>query len=381
MKFYRHFLLSILLMFLVTGCALLSPPPKPSIPTPGPTALLLELQLAANNSNDSIIDPVSNIIPAVDPEIVFLMENVSKQNLMGYVQTLENFGTRNTFSETERDDFGIGAARRWIFNEFLRVGNGRLQVENQEYSFTFQGLATTQYNVIATLPGTASDSGVLVLMANYDTRAADWLDGESLAPGADDNGSGVAALIEIARIMSSRTWNRTVIFAALTAEEQGTYGSRYFVGDAWLDGAVIDAAINNDMIGGRAGIPQSVRLFAADFYTSNNGQLARYIEYVGGLYLPTFPVELIYELDREGRWGDHREFVNAGYAAIRLIESEEDLSIQNSRRDTWSLIDYDYFRKIVQLNLVTLTNIAGTPPPPSPPTVAAMSDSGRYLIT
>ncbi|MCB0033788.1 MAG: M20/M25/M40 family metallo-hydrolase [Anaerolineales bacterium] len=306
---------------------------------------------------------------------------MSNQNLMGYVQTLESFGTRNTFSETERDDFGIGAARRWIFNEFLRVGNGRLQIENQEYSFTFQGLATTQYNVIATLPGTVSDSGVLVLMANYDTRAADWLDGESLAPGADDNGSGVAALIEIARLMSSRTWNRTVIFAALTAEEQGTYGSRYFVGNAWLDGLVIDAAINNDMIGGRAGIPQSVRLYAADFYTSNNGQLARYIEYVGGLYLPAFPVELIDELDREGRWGDHREFVNAGYAAIRLIESEENLSIQNSRRDTWSLIDYDYFRKIVQLNLVALTNMAGTPPPPSPPTVAAMSDSGRYLIT
>ncbi|HEX6384818.1 MAG TPA: M20/M25/M40 family metallo-hydrolase [Anaerolineae bacterium] len=381
MALYRSFVLLPLLLLLGTGCSLLQPPPAPSTPTPVPTALPLALQLAANRSREPVTDPTNDLVPAVDPEIVFLVENVSKQSLMGYVQTLESFGTRNTFSETELDDFGIGAARRWIFNEFLRVGNGRLQVENQEYSFSFLGLTTTQYNIIATLPGTGNHPGVLVMMANYDSRADDWLDGDSLAPGADDNGSGVAALLEIARLMSSRTWNQTIIFAALTAEEQGTFGSRYFVGDAFLDGLTVHAAINNDMIGGRTAIPQSVRLFAADLYTSNNGQLARYIDYVGGLYLPTFPVDMIDGLDRVGRWGDHREFLRAGYPAVRLIESEEDLSIQNSTRDTWQLIDYDYLRKVVRLNLVALANMVGAPPASTFPIVAPTSDPGSFLVT
>lgn len=370
-------LLSFLL--LATGCSLLEPPPTPSIPTPLPTSLPLELQLTDNNN--PVRDPVNDLVPAIDPDITFLANAVSRQSLIGYVQTLESFGTRNTFSDTERDDFGIGAARRWIFSEFERVGQGRLQVEFQDYSFTFQGLNSTQRNIIATLPGTGNDPGVLVLMANYDTRASNWLDGRSLSPGADDNGSGVAALLEIARLMSSRTWNQTIIFVALTAEEQGTFGSRYFVQNAWLDNMVIDAAINNDMIGGRAGIPQSVRLFSVGPDTSNARQLARYIDYVGGLYLPTFPVEMIDGLDREDRWGDHREFVNAGFAAVRLIESEEELSIQNSRRDTWSLIDYDYFRKIVQLNLVSLANMACAPRSQAAPIIVPMADSGSFLVT
>lgn len=378
MKRGLSFFVLSLLVFLITGCSLLQPPPAPSIPTPLPTSLPLELQFAS--ANNPVTNPINDLVPAIDPDISFLVEQISTQNLTAYVQTLEGFGTRNTFSDTERDDFGIGAARRWIFSEFQRVGGDRLEVQYQDYSFTFQGLATTQRNIIATLPGTGAYPGVLVLMANYDTRAVDWLDGTSLSPGADDNGSGIANLLEIARLMSSRRWDRTIIFVALTAEEQGTYGSRNFVKNAWLNDMVIDAAINNDMIGGRAGIPQSVRLFSIGPDTTNARQLARYIDYVGGLYLPTFPIELIDGLDRTDRWGDHREFVQAGYAAVRLIESEEDLSIQNSTRDTWSLIDYEYFKKIVQLNLVTLANMACAPPPPSP-SVAPMADPGSFLVT
>lgn len=379
MKLARILVWPLSLLLLGTGCSLLQPPPAPSIPTPVSTSIPLGLQFTGNDN--PVIDPVNDLVPAVDPDIALLVEEVSKQNLTGYVQTLESFGTRNTFSDTEREDFGIGAARRWIFNEFLRVGGGRLEVQYQDYSFNFQGLATTQRNIIATLPGTGNHPGVLVLMANYDTRGAGgWLDGESLSPGADDNGSGVAALLEIARLMSSRTWNQTIIFAAFTAEEQGTFGSRHFVQNAFLNDIVIDAAINNDMIGGRAGISQSVRLFSVGPDTSNARQLARYIDLVGGLYVPTLPIEMVDGLDREGRWGDHRDFVNAGIAAVRLIESEEDLSVQNSRLDTWSLLDYDYFRKNVQLNLVTLANMACAPPPPAA-LVVPMADPGSFLVT
>ena len=348
------------------------------MPTPVSTAPPLDLLLAP--SSDTVTDPAAGPIPAADPECETLVKSVSQQQLTSYVQTLESFGTRNTFSDTEREDFGIGAARRWIFDEFERVGNGRLQVEFQDYSFNFQGLSTNQRNIIATLPGESDHPGVIVLMANYDSRAEDWLDGESLAPGADDNASGVANLLESARLLSSRTWNQTIIFAAFTAEEQGTYGSRYFVQDALLDGMVIDAAINNDMIGGRAGIPQSIRLFAAGPEISGNVQLARYIDYVGGLYLPTFAVRTIYALDREDRWGDHVEFVNGGVPAVRLIESEEDLDIQNSTDDTWSLIDYDYFARVVQLNVAVLCNMIGAPPPPGPPVVGHATAPGSYLL-
>ncbi len=350
--------------------------PTPTTLAPAATALPLELQAIINS--EPVIDPVSDLVPAVDPAIVSLLASVSEQSLMGYVQTLEGFGTRNTFSETERDDFGIGAARRWIFAEFQRVGGERLDVQYQDYPLTFEGLTTTQRNIIATLPGTGKYPGILVLMANYDTRANDWLDGKSLSPGADDNGSGVAALLEIARLMSAHTWDQTIIFAALTAEEQGTFGSRHFVQEASANNMQIDAAINNDMIGGRAGIPQSVRLYSVGPDTSNARQLARYIDYVGGLYLPTFPVQMIDGLDREDRWGDQRDFVNAGYPAVRLIESEEDLSIQNSTRDTWSLIDYAYFKQIVQLNLATLANMACAP---SPAAIAEpLSDPGTFLV-
>ena len=395
MKLPQLLVLLLVCLFIGAGCS--SAPDGPPTPTPvieflplelqlrptptalgaRPTELPLELQYIA--ASEPVINPVSDLVPSVDPDIVSLLEAVSTQNLMGYVQTLEGFGTRNTFSSTDRDDFGIGAARRWIFDEFQRVGGERLEVQFQDYPMTFEGISTTQRNIVATLPGTGSYPGALILMANYDSRAADWLDGRSPAPGADDNGSGVAALLEIARLLSARTWDQTVIFVALTAEEQGTFGSKHFVEQAALNNLQIDAAINNDMIGGRAGIPQAVRLFSAGPDTSNARQLARYIDYVGGLYLPTLPVQMIDGLDREDRWGDQREFVYAGYPAVRVMESQEDLYIQNSRRDTWSLIDYDYYKQIVQLNLATIANMACAP---SPAAIAApLSDPGSFQIS
>jgi hypothetical protein len=370
--------IALMVLLLAAGCSLLEGPQNPVIPTPPPTSRPIPLE--ALTEGEYVLNPVSDVAPAIDPECVTLVNALSQQQLTSYVQTLEGFGTRNTFSVTDQDGRGIGAARRWIFSEFERVGGGRLQVEFQDYGLNFEGRSNVQRNVIATLPGTSDHPGVVVLMANYDTRAIDLLDGSSRSPGADDNGSGIAALLEIARLLSSRSWNQTIVFAALTAEEQGTFGSRHFVEDALFNGLTIDAAINNDMIGGRAGIPQSVRLYADGPDTANNRQLARYIEYIGGLYLPTFPINTINALDREDRWGDHREFVQAGIAAVRLIESQEDLSIQNSVRDTWDLIDYAYYSKVVQLNLATLCNVIGAPPPPPVPAIVEMADPGSYLL-
>lgn len=360
----------------------MEPQPQLIIPTPPASAVeATPALLIANNAGVVITDPVSDVVPTVDPAVESLITEVSQQQLMAYVRQLEGFGTRNAFSDTQSETFGIGAARRWIFNEFVRVGNGRLSVEFQDFPMNYNGYAADQSNVVATLPGTSDSNGILVLMAHYDDRPPDVTDGVSRATGANDNASGVSLLLETARIMSSRDWNQTIVFLATSAEEQGSFGARYFAENAFLDGRNIISVINYDAVGGRVGIPQHVRLFAVDFLTSIHGSLGRYYEYVGGLYLPTFPVVIYDALDREGRWGDHREFVNVGFPAVRVIESLEDPDLVNSNRDTWDLIDYNYLQRVVQLNVAVAANLAGGPPQPSPPIIASMAEPGAYLLT
>ncbi len=354
-------------------------PQRPILPTPIPTAPPLAQTLSLTGG--MVVDPVSDVVPTVDPAIVRLVEAVSQQQLIAYVQTLESFGTRNSFSQTDSETRGIGAARRWIFAEFERVGNGRLRVTYDDFNLSFAGFFAPQSNVVATLPGTHPEAGVIIVMAHYDNRSAEVADGFTRAPGANDNASGVALLLESARILSAGTWNQTIIFLAVAAEEQGTFGSRHFAQNAYLSNMPVWAALNYDGVGGRAGIPQYLRLFAPDLYGSPSGELARYYEYVAGLYVPTFPVVVFNALDREGRWGDQREFVNVGMPAVRLIESEEDPALLNSALDTWTRIDYGYLQKVVQLNVAVVASMAGAPVRPPRPVISDMSEPGAYLLS
>jgi hypothetical protein len=188
-------------------------------------------------------------------------------------------------------------------------------------------------------------------------------------------------MLETARLLSSRQWNQTVIFVATAAEEQGTFGARHFAQNAFLDNMNILAAINYDTVGGRNNIPRSIRLFAPNLAFSQSGQLARYYEYVGGLYVPDFGVNVIDSLDREGRWGDQREFINIGLPAVRLTESIEDEEYLNSVQDTWDVIDYDYLQKVVQLNVAVVANIAGAPAQPQAPVVQTTEALGTYQLS
>lgn len=372
-------ILLLILLLALAGCDLMAEPQRPALPTPVATAAPLAQTLNLNGR--VVTNPVSDIVPSVDQSIVDLMNAVSQQQLIAYVKTMEGFHNRNAFSDQESDTRGIGAAKRWIASELERVGNGRLQVEFDEFDLDYAGFSAPQANVIATLPGTNPDAGVILVMAHYDNRSVEIADGFAAAPGANDNGSGVALLIESARVLSFRNWNQTLMFVATSAEEQGDYGSRHFAQNAFLNNMNILAAINYDAVGGRAGIPQSVRLFAPDLVTSPSGMLARYYDFVGGLYLPTFPVVIIDALDREGRWGDHREFIELGMPAVRIIESEEDPDLVNSVLDTWSLIDYDYLQKVVQLNIAVMANMGGAPTTPTTPIVTNMAAPGAYLLT
>lgn len=374
---HRIYLLLPFLALLAMACSLLAEPPRPVVPPPPATAPPISEGSLQEIARSQAIDPV---LLNADAEILQLLGEVSRQNLLAYVQALDSFGTRNTFSDTQRDDFGIGAARRWLHGEFERVGGGRLQVEFDDFQMNFGGLVTNQRNVVATLPGSGTHPGLIIVMAHYDSRTYDPADGIGRAPGATDNAAGVALLLEVARLMSSRTWNQTLMFVAFAAEEQGTFGSRHFVRNLMLDGRIIDAAINNDIVGGRPGIPYYLRVFAPDPDTSNSRQLVRYMGLIGALYLPHFPLELQLARDREGRYSDHLEFTNAGVASVRLTESVEDFTIQHTGQDTWDRLDYDYLAHVTQLSLAVAASMAGAPAPPAAPAVAAMADPGSYLL-
>ena len=221
----------------------MAPQPQLVIPTP-PVLDATPALIIPNAAGELVTDPVSDVVPTVDPAIESLITEVSQQQLMAYIRQLETFGTRNAFSDTQSETFGIGAARRWIFNEFVRVGNGRLTVEFQDFPLSYNGYTADQSNIVATLPGKGEGTGILVLMAHYDNRPPDVTDGFSRATGANDNGSGISLLIETARIMSSRDWNQTIVFLATSAEEQGAFGARYYAENAFLDGKNIISALN-----------------------------------------------------------------------------------------------------------------------------------------
>lgn len=367
----------LLLTLLGTACSLLQGPQSVPVPTPiaAPAANQIE------GAGELVIDPVSDIVPGIDQDVQSLLDSISQQQLIGYVQTLENFQTRNTYSVVDDPAVGIGAARLWIQNEFLRVGNGRLLVQADDFPVTNGGVTTNQQNIVASLPGVGTHPGVFVLSAHYDSRTIDPADGRGSAPGADDNGSGVAVLLELARLLSSRTWNQTIVFVAFAAEEQGRHGSIHYVNEQRLNGTRFDGVINMDIVGGRPGIPQALRMFTPGAEASPPKQFARYVNYISGLYVPQFPVNLIDAEDREGRYSDHITFLQAGVPAIRLTESQEDLIRQHTALDTWDEIDFSYLTQVAKINLATVGNIIGAPAPPQAPLIAPMSEPGAYILT
>ncbi|HRQ38792.1 MAG TPA: M20/M25/M40 family metallo-hydrolase [Chloroflexota bacterium] len=372
----RTFLLFLVLSLPSMACALLQGPQQLNLPPP-PTPLPVVQDLPA----DTVINPQSNLIAGADADILNMVRGVSQQNLVAYVQTLEGFHTRNTFSATNVEGRGVGAARRWIFNEFIRVGNGRLLVEADEFPYSSGGVTTSQQNIVATLPGRDPNAGVIVLSAHYDSRTFDPNDGSSFAPGANDNGSGVAVLLESARLLSAQEWNQTIVFVAFAAEEQGRYGSQHFVTQMLLQGMKINAVFNFDIVGGRPGIPQLVRAITPGDASSATRELVRYMDLVRGFYVPQFGLEHLNAEDREGRWGDHLSFLHAGIPAVRLTESQEDPTLQHNSGDVSAVMDFNYLRQVTQLAVAVAATAAGAPTRPSSPTIAAMSEPGAYLIS
>ncbi len=308
--------------------------------------------------------------PAIDPEIAALMAQVQPARLAGDVNRLVSFGTRHPLSPTDDADRGVGAARGWLFDAFSSIdgtAGNQVQVSYEDFRMRFAGKTTTQRNVIANLPGIGLSKRFVYVTAHYDSRTTDIEDPEGSAPGADDNASGTAALLELARILAGRKWDSTIRLVAFAANETDLEGSAHHAPEVRRAGLPLLAVFNNDVIGGAKGAEgdeaRAVRIFSDGPDDGPSRRLARYAKIVGERYSP-LTVEVVPAPDREGREGDHLSFSEEGFAAVRIIEASDDTSRQHSSRDTIDRMDAGYQAEVVRLNLALVANLALAPPAP-----------------
>jgi len=337
------------------------------------------------------------------PVLRELAAAVSPGRIQADVETLVGFGTRHTLSDTVSDTRGIGAARRWIKAEFdiisaacggcLEVSYQRTLVEGGDRIPD----AVEIVNVIAIQRGIHDPGRYVIMSGDIDSRVSDALDFTSDSPGANDNASGTAGVLEAARVLSEHRFSGSIVYAALSGEEQGLYGGRHLAALAIDEGWRIAGVLNNDMIGNVEGITgvvdntsarvfsegtravetereARVRRFSGGEVDSPSRNLARYVKVMAERYIPNLDVMMIYRLDRFGRGGHHRPFNDAGFAGVRIMETNENYHRQHQDLrtedgieygDVIGGVDFDYAAKLTALNVTALASIAWAPPAPS----------------
>ncbi|MDQ8006400.1 MAG: M20/M25/M40 family metallo-hydrolase [Pedobacter sp.] len=340
----------------------------------------------------------SQKIEVKDPEITTMLNEVSAANLEALVRKMVSFHTRHTLSDTLSKTKGIGAARTWIKSEFEKYSaesGGRLQVSYDTFTQPADGRrikeAAVLKNVMAILPGTdPSDKRMLMVSGHYDSRVTDVMNVKDFAPGANDDASGVAAVMEMARVMSKYKFSSTLVFVAFVGEEQGLYGAANLAKRAKEEGWNVHLLMNNDIVGNSYGMEtdikdnKSVRVFSEGVAanetkeqaaarqsagTENDGkarQAARYIKEVAERYVDQLEVKLIYRRDRYLRGGDHTPFSQQGFAAVRLTEMNEDFNRQHQDvrtengfkfGDLPEYVDYTYLQKVTRMNMAVMANL------------------------
>lgn len=326
----------------------------------------------------------------------------SSEKIRQDIQTLVDFGTRHTLSETRSDTRGIGAARRWIFAEFEKISadcGGCLEIIY--VSDTISGERripdpTDVVSVLAIQRGTTDPNRFVMMSGDIDSRVTDPLNGIDDSPGANDNASGMAGAIEAARVLSKHKFAGSIIYAGLSGEEQGLFGGRIVADYALKQGWEIKGVLNNDMISNISGIDGVIdntsarvfsegtrfveteedarrRRFTGGEVDSPSRNLARYVKAMGDQYLTNLDVMMVYRLDRFGRGGHHRPFNQVGIPGVRIMETHEhyDRQHQDLRTedgivygDIMDGVDADYAAKLTGLNAVVLAGMAGAPPFP-----------------
>lgn len=344
--------------------------------------------------------PPATFVPRLDS----IAHAPSANRIGADIQTLVDFGTRHTLSDTLSTTRGIGAARRWIHAEFERISadcGGCLEVryvrsvvEGQANSRIHEDVEIV--SVIAIQWGSVHPDRWVMMSGDIDSRISGAMNAVDDAPGANDNASGMAGTLEAARILSRYRFPKTLVFAGLAGEEQGLYGGAALAAQILDSGWTVEAVLNNDMIGNIAGIngvvdSREFRIFSEPTSPTESEasrrarrvyggevdgpsrQLARYVERLTRSYLPELEPKMIYRLDRFGRGGHHRPFNDAGMPGVRIMEAHEnydrqhqDIRTEDGREfgDVIAFVNFDYAARLTGVNATVLAGLAAAPPPP-----------------
>ncbi|WP_426669262.1 M28 family metallopeptidase [Mucilaginibacter sp. McL0603] len=341
-----------------------------------------------------------------DAAIKQMVDEVSSKNIEATIRKLVSFKSRHTLGDTTSKTTGVGAARNWIKAEYERYASdshGRMTVQFDTFTQPKSERVNTPVklkNVLAILKGTdPKDNRVYIVSGHYDSRMSDVMDPNGDEPGANDDASGTAVSMELARVMAKRSFPATIIFMAVVGEEQGLYGSTHVAKRAKAENWNVDAMLNNDIVGNTHGMEtdlkdnRSVRVFSEGVPTiaagnekqiaglislggendSPSRELARYIKETAERYVDQLDVKLIYRRDRYLRGGDHISFLQQGYTAVRFTEMNEDFTRQHQNirtengvnyGDLPDYVDFNYVQKVARMNLSVLANLASAPAEP-----------------
>ncbi|MDR7131967.1 hypothetical protein J2X69_004333 [Algoriphagus sp. 4150] len=352
-------------------------------------------------------------------EIAQMISEISSDSLEHHVRSLASFNSRHTLSTNEEN--GMPAAQDYVlskFSHFAKQSEGRMTAEIEHFTIPADNRRITTdspgANVMATLKGSdPADTRIFIISAHMDSRNKDVMDAEGNAPGANDNGSGTAAVIELARVMASRKFSATILFVAFTGEEQGLKGATYLSDKAKKGGWNIAAVLNNDIIGNSSSsetlikdnlkmrvfsetIPAAeteqegnIRRYTNADNDSRSRQLARYIKELGERYVDLFEVKLIYRADRFLRGGDQTPFAKNAFTAVRMSEMNENFLHQHENvrledgvqyGDLPEFMDFEYLRKVAAVNLASLASLANSPDQPQEVQIDVRGLSNKSIL-
>jgi len=338
-----------------------------------------------------------------DVELRALLRQIDPSRIEATIQQLVGFGTRHTASSQTDPVRGIGAATAWVFDQmqgFAAASSGNMTVQKQTYLQLPANripVPTTITNVIATLQGTASPERFYVVTGHLDSRVTDVLDFTSDAPGADDDGSGVAVVLELARLFATQQFPGTLVFATVAGEEEGLYGSAFMAKAMKAASADVQGMFSNDIVGASQGWdgtkpdPHTLRLFVEGIPTAatasqiqimqlvggeNDGathQLARFVTDVAPFNLTKMNIRVIWRRDRYLRASDHVSFQQQGYPAARFTEPRENFDHEHQNTqvvdgvqfgDLIDFVDFDYIARVAAVNGAALWALATAPGTP-----------------
>jgi acetylornithine deacetylase/succinyl-diaminopimelate desuccinylase-like protein len=336
---------------------------------------------------------------ALNQTVKKIVSEISTENIAAIENKLGSFETRNIYSTTTDPKKGVGAAREWIAAE-LRSYSPRLQVSFDKHRLKGNEKARYKkdveiWNVVAVLPGTTEPERQVVVTSHYDTIHLIYKNNENgqrvfddegtiaaIAPGVTDNGSGTAAVMELARVMSHYHFRKTIVFISFAAEEYGLLGSGFYAEEAKARKDTIEGVLNNDIIGSDLKengerSDRYVNVYSEEPADSASRQLARYVKEISERYMPGFDVNLVFRHDRFGRGGDHSPFNALGFAAIRITTPYENYSHQHTGTDTFENTSPAYAALVIKMNASALATLAFAPK--TPVVVPAPTPAGRMF--